>query len=105
MLSLRATGNPGRFTEDREVLRNATYYYYCWSLAHAFRALELREIQTDRGRIAWAEELAKELIHRQRPDGTWVNRFTASKEDDPLIATSFAVGALGNCLAVMAPRP
>ena len=53
-------------------------------------------------RVAWAEPLSRELIRRQRGDGTWTNRFTASKEDDPLVATSFAAGALGLCRTFLA---
>jgi hypothetical protein len=34
---------------------------------------------------------------RQRPDGSWANRFTDGKEDDPLIATPLALLALVNC--------
>jgi hypothetical protein len=37
------------------------------------------------------------LIGRQHADGTWSNRYTASKEDDPLVATPLALGALGLC--------
>jgi hypothetical protein len=48
--------------------------------------------------IAWAEELSREVIRRQRADGSWSNRSGASKEDDPLVATTLAVGALGACL-------
>ncbi len=43
-----------------------------------------------------AEALADELVRRQRADGTWSNRFTASKEDDPLVATLFGAGAPAN---------
>jgi hypothetical protein len=89
--------NPGTFEPARAVDRDATYYYYAWSVAHVFRALGITEIHRDGHTIAWAEELARELIGRQRADGTWANRFTASKEDDPLVATSFAAGALGLC--------
>ena len=52
-------------------------------------------------RVAWAEALSQELIRRQRGDGTWTNRFTASKEDDPLVATSFAAGALAICRSLL----
>ncbi|MBX6312908.1 MAG: terpene cyclase/mutase family protein [Isosphaeraceae bacterium] len=89
-----ATTNPGTFAPPREVERDATYYYYAWSVAHAFRALSERGLMPGGQASRWAEGLARELIHRQRDDGTWSNRLTASKEDDPLIATSFAVGAL-----------
>ncbi len=95
-----ATTNPGRFEPIREPERDATYYYYAWSLAHAARALG-RGSGFGESRAA---DLARELIARQRRDGTWINRFTASKEDDPLVATSFAAGALGLCRLALAPR-
>jgi hypothetical protein len=97
-----ASSNPGTFEPAREVDRDATYYYYAWSVAHAFRALDLKEIHSDGRRVAWADSLASELIRRQRDDGTWSNRFTASKEDDPLVATPFAAGALGICRTTVA---
>jgi len=93
-----AATNPGRFAPIREVERDATYYYYAWSLAHAFRALADGSGR-DAGRAA---ALASELLRRQRPDGTWANPSTASKEDDPLVATSFAAGALGLCRLALA---
>jgi hypothetical protein len=96
-----AASNPGTFEPARAADRDATYFYYAWSVAHAFRALGIAEIESDGRRIAWAEALADELIRRQRDDGTWSNRFTASKEDDPLVATPFAAGALANCRTVL----
>jgi hypothetical protein len=104
--------NPGRFGEEREVLRDATYYYYCWSAAHAFMALDLREIETSRGKITWADVLSEELLRRQRPDGAWRNRYTDAKEDDALVSTSWAAAALALCRAsitgnagTLFPRP
>jgi squalene-hopene/tetraprenyl-beta-curcumene cyclase len=96
--------NPGSFEPARTEERDATYYYYAWSLAHAFRALGGRMHEGAGRETAWAEMLARELIGRQRADGTWSNRFTASKEDDPLVATPLALGALGLCRAFV-PRP
>jgi hypothetical protein len=77
--------------------RDATYFYYPWSVAHEFRSLGIKEIHSQGQTVRWAEALSEELIRRQRGDGTWTNRFTASKENDPLVATSFAAGALGIC--------
>jgi squalene-hopene/tetraprenyl-beta-curcumene cyclase len=94
------TTNPGTFEPVREGEREATYYYYCWSLAHAFRSLGVVRIERDGRTIDWAGELSHALIGRQREDGTWINRFSASKEDDPLIATPFAAGAIGLCRAL-----
>ena len=95
--SFSAAHNPGTFARDREVLRDATYYYYCWSVAHAFAALQLTEIRTETGNVRWAEALAEELLRGQKPDGSWVNRFTDAKEDDPLVATPWAAAALAIC--------
>jgi hypothetical protein len=107
-----AEHNPGRFGEEREVLRDATYYYYCWSAAHAFMALDLREIKTSHGTMKWAEALAAELMRRQRPDGSWRNRFTDAKEDDALVSTPWAAATLALCRAsitgnseTLFPRP
>ena len=95
-----ATENPGRFEKDREVLRNATYYYWAWAVAHAFQAVGARQIVTSRGKftVRWAEELAGEMLRRQHPDGSWTNRgVTDAKEDDPLVATPWAAAALAIC--------
>ena len=98
-----ASTNPGMFEPLREDERDATYYYYAWSAAHAFRALDIHKLCKDTHELDWAAALAEELLRRQRSDGTWVNRFTAAKEDDPLVATSFATGALAICRAMIAP--
>jgi squalene-hopene/tetraprenyl-beta-curcumene cyclase len=98
-----ATTNPGVFEPARAAERDATYYYYAWSLAHGFRALGGRMQEGNGANTAWAELLARALIGRQRGDGTWVNRFTASKEDDPLVATPLALGALALCRPFVEP--
>ena len=96
-----AQHNPGTFEPNREVLRDATYYYWSWSIAHAFAALGVRSIRTGRGTVDWASELSDELMRRQRPDGSWTNRYTDAKEDDPLIATAWAAAALAICREVL----
>jgi len=89
--------NPGVFQKDREVLRDAYYYYYAWSLAHALMALNVHEVQTPKGPQRWAGALSRELIRRQNRDGSWANPYTDAKEDDPLVATPFAISALIIC--------
>jgi squalene-hopene/tetraprenyl-beta-curcumene cyclase len=91
----------GGFTADRQVLREATYYYYVWALAHTLARLRIREVETGEGRVKWAETLAAELIDRQKPDGTWCNRYTDAKEDDPLVSTPWAAAALSICRQAM----
>ncbi|MCY2929126.1 MAG: hypothetical protein NTV86_06450 [Planctomycetota bacterium] len=89
--------NPGHFESDREVLRDATYYYWTWSAAHAFAALRLEHWEGPKGRVEWARLLAEELIARQSREGSWSSRFTDAKEDDPLVATPWAAAALAIC--------
>ena len=89
-----AAHNPGAFAADRAVLQDATWYYWTWAASHAFLAVHLQQFHTRDGPVAWPEAFARELLGRQRPDGSWVNRFTDAKEDDPLVATSWAAAAL-----------
>jgi hypothetical protein len=58
-------------------------------------------VQTDNGKVRWAEALADELMKCQREDGSWVNSAGAQREDDPLVATSFAASALAVCRSAL----
>jgi squalene-hopene/tetraprenyl-beta-curcumene cyclase len=60
-------------------------YYYSASSTRAFQAL-----QVDAG-----DGVAQGLRRTQRGDGSWSNPENLVKEDDPLIATPFAIRALG----------
>jgi squalene-hopene/tetraprenyl-beta-curcumene cyclase len=99
-----AAHNPGAFATDRAVLQDATWYYWTWAASHAFLALDLKRLKTHDGPIAWHEAFARELLGRQRPDGSWSNRFTDAKEDDPLVATSWATAALAIGRAMNSPQ-
>jgi squalene-hopene/tetraprenyl-beta-curcumene cyclase len=59
-------------------------FYYSAASTRAFQALKV-----DAG-----NGVAEGLRHQQRGDGSWVNAENLVKEDDPLIATPFAVRAL-----------
>lgn len=99
------TIHPGRFTAALEADRSAPYFYSCWSLAHAFRLLGVSEFEQDGETIRWAEALATHLLSLQQEDGSFRNPHTFMKEDDPLIATPLAMGALGVCRMVMEAGP
>lgn len=90
--------NPGHFPQEREVIRNAYYFYYTWSVAHALRRLEIDEIPQDGRRVNWRDELIRALVRRQNPDGSWFNEFSDARENDPLVATPFAAAALLLCV-------
>jgi squalene-hopene/tetraprenyl-beta-curcumene cyclase len=93
----------GAFAEGREIERDALYYYNAWSTAHAFRALGVRTWEAGGRNVDWADDLARELLARQNRDGTWTNPVGASKEDDPMVATPLALGALALARAAITP--
>jgi len=63
--------------------------YYRATAAAVFRHYE--------GPPGWAEQLAKQVIAEQQPDGSWVNASNLQKEDDPVISTALALQALSSC--------
>lgn len=86
---------PGAFEPDREVLRDAYFHYYTWSISEALRQPGVRATWSN-ARSKRMASLRDELLSRQRGDGSWSNPFTDGREDDPLIATTFAAIALSN---------
>jgi hypothetical protein len=91
-----AVRNPGDFPPVAEVRRESAYYYWAWSATHAARHL---------ANARWAEALAAELLRLQGPDGSWSNPASEMREDDPIIATSFAIAALAAARSVIAAEP
>jgi len=76
---------PGFVSAARQRYAEGLRYYYADAAVRAFRAAGLRR----------AVPFAAMLEKAQRPDGSWSNPEVLVKEDDPLIATAFAISALG----------
>ena len=73
-------------------------YYYYDILARALSAAGVDELEQPDGRkINWRRELAAKLLALQRPDGSWANDNNRFWENDPVLATSFAVLSLSLC--------
>jgi squalene-hopene/tetraprenyl-beta-curcumene cyclase len=96
--------HPGHYAKDREMNRQAVYFYYSLSLAKAFRFLGMKEVepgpQSSRvasGKSNWREALAEDLLKRQELDGSWINSAVAVREDDPVVATCLAAQGLAAC--------
>ncbi len=72
-----------------------SYYYYMHFLARALRANGERTIATSDGKAHdWANDVIDALVQRQREDGSWSNEVDRWMEDDPNIATAYALIAL-----------
>lgn len=88
--------HPGAYPADRAHLQPSLDFYYAASLSKAFRQLQTGDARHSNSR--WATLVASRLLTLQRHDGSWSNPAVDVREDDPLIATSFALFALRNCL-------
>jgi hypothetical protein len=91
--NFRADRHPGSYAKGMEANRNAVYFYYAMSAAKALREAGAA---VDR---PWADELGTELTRRQHRDGSWANPLDLVRENEPLVATSYAVVALAACKA------
>ncbi|HLY73381.1 MAG TPA: prenyltransferase/squalene oxidase repeat-containing protein [Planctomycetota bacterium] len=74
---------PG-FDDSGEKWRTGMLYYYLAASAQAFH-------QTGGGPAGWRSDLLRSLAARQRSDGSFKNASFLMKEDDPLLATTFAL--------------
>lgn len=84
--------NPGEFNVDRQSLAHATKFYWLWTAAHAMKRLEVDQID-------WRGEIIDDLLKLQREDGSWKSEFSDGREDDPLVATSFATASILVCMS------
>lgn len=75
--------HPGDYPPEREANRDAVYYYFARSAAKTL------------GRRA--AELPESLLAKQRADGSWSNPVELVRENDPVLATAYAVSALAEC--------
>jgi len=84
---------------------NAGLYYYYHTFAKALDAMKLDVVEDARGvKHAWRQELAAEILRRQRPDGSWINDNPRWLEGDPSLVTGYALLTLAYCRPGNAPR-
>jgi hypothetical protein len=89
----RGGAHPGAWPDGRVNASEGLRYYYAQSYAEVLRlAMTVPKLR------GWARgqqhALRADLLARQQPDGSWVNEYDGSFEDDPVIATAFAARAL-----------
>ncbi len=85
---------PGAFPEARFADRDGLLYYYLWSTAHALAARERAGAPPDETTRKMWREMCLQVVQSQQPDGSWRNPSSASREDDPLVATPMAMAVL-----------
>ena len=77
----RADRHPGDYVAAHERNRDAVYFYYAAAVAEALPGVR--------------PALRGHLMATQSADGSWSNRLELVREDDPVLATAYAVLALG----------
>ena len=88
----RVDRNPGLDGGPMEVFADAMRGYYRAGAAECFLLTG--------GPPGWRAELSRAVAAEQREDGSWHNPNPLQKEDDPIVATGFAVRALAATLRV-----
>lgn len=71
-------------------------YFYYNVMGRALATAQIDAIPRAQGgdAIAWRDELVRKLVALQRPDGSWGNANNRFWENDPVLATSYALLAL-----------
>ncbi|MEK7952322.1 prenyltransferase/squalene oxidase repeat-containing protein [Luteolibacter soli] len=69
-------------------------YYYYFVMAKTLTTAKIDKLKAGEKEVDWRTELAAKLISLQRADGSWANENGRWMEQDPVLATSYAVIAL-----------
>jgi hypothetical protein len=92
----RTDANPGLQGGPMEPFATAMRGYY--------RAASSRVFSAFGGPDGWQRAMTEAVCGEQRGDGSWQNESNLQKEDDPLVATAFAVRALSRSLESVRSR-
>ena len=82
--------------DDNPGQGDAGLYYYYHAFAAALAAAKLEAVESNGTSHDWRSDLVAELAKRQNEDGSWTNSNGRWMENDPNLATAFALIALAN---------
>ncbi len=85
--------NSGLATKEHPELGQQGLYYYYHAMAKALAAANIDKLKLKDGKEAdWRRDLGRELLSRQREDGSWLNTANARWwESDPILVTAYGV--------------
>ncbi len=85
--------------EENPYMGKQGLFYYYTVMAKCLYVMGDRYIVTPKGeKHDWAVELGKKLVSLQRPDGSWKNEVGRWWENNPHLATAYAITALNYCI-------
>lgn len=87
------------------------YFYYAFAASRALQAAGIKELEmADGTKVQWAAALAEQLLAMQnKPDGeggpalagSFANKEARWMEDDPVLATAYALATFNQCYKVL----
>lgn len=85
--------------EQNPRMKDDGLYYYYHTMSKTLAVWGDKTL-TDTGgkKHEWAVDLAQAIVKRQKPDGSWANSNRRWREDQPDLATGYALISLANCL-------
>ncbi len=86
----RVDENPG--------VRGGPMEPFAVAMRGSYRAAAAQVFRVAGGPDGWRAPLMEAVLAEQQPDGRWQSESPLQKEDDPLVATAFAVTALNHAL-------
>ncbi len=88
------TKNPG-FEDEKKSQQG--YFYYIYTASKTLDVMGVDEIEDSKGeKHNWRSEIEKALVGLQKSDGSWANPEPRWSENLPVLATAYAVLALGH---------
>lgn len=75
-------------------MERAGLFYYYHLMTKALAAADVKTLETPKGKVDWAGELALKLINTQAGDGSWVNDTARWMEKDSVLVTTYCVLSL-----------
>ncbi len=96
-LHFTVTKNPNFSDTIRVPFDRGIYFYYLASLADALASYGQVPLTAGAETLDWPRDIVLRLAVLQGEDGAWRNQESVMNEDDPVIATAFALIALSHC--------
>ena len=85
--------NPGLATKEHPELGQQGLFYYYHAMAKALAAANIDKLTLKDGKTAdWRHDLSREIISKQREDGSWINDGNSRWwENEPELVSAYAV--------------
>ncbi len=81
-------------TQEHPAMGQNSYYFYMLAMTKAFKVLAVDKVETPKGARDWKKETAEKLVSLQKANGSWSNDVGRWWENDPNLASAYAMQSL-----------